>query len=108
MVPGIGGGLHPHLNDRNVGGGIHEAQGHPGAVIEPSFFIQTRVEPGELQEMTDGSGELGRARSGIAHLVKLVRKSPEVMDSGWAWMGGYPGPRGFPAPAGAGVPGRAR
>src|SRR3989304_7066810 len=88
MVAGTGGGLHRHLNDRDVGGGIHEAQGHPGAVIEPSFFIQqTRVEPGELQEMTDGSGELGRARSGIAHLQELSENPPKswmVGGRGWA------------------------
>src|SRR5690606_36958867 len=65
------------------GGGVHDAQRHPGAVVKATRLATRRP---VAQEIQDACGQHGVAGSGIAHAIERLSKPPKS----WIVVGAAP------------------
>ena len=69
VVPRSEARLQRQLDHRHIGLRIHEAERHPGAVIETALAIDVGWKPGLAQQRRDLRGQLRITRGRVANLV---------------------------------------
>ena len=70
---------HRHLEDRDIGVGVHRLERHPRAVVEaPRLAVEHGLVDGH--ETADLRRQVGRAGCVVGHLVEPLREPVEVVD----------------------------